>query len=172
MKKQKRVRIGMRWMNLCGGEGGEERRWGFGGSSAMIVSPPLITPPWRWSLEEGEPNDCLCIVAKLEDREDESETQKMPECRERERKKREIDTKESASVNFIILWFFFIFNNFLFILFWFLFFCDIIFLGSWPHCCYSLVNCLSFFVISFLLLLRPSLHFFFFLLFTFFFFLS
>jgi len=42
-------------------------------------------------------------VAKLEDREDESETQKMPECRERERKKREIDTKESASVNFIIL---------------------------------------------------------------------
>jgi hypothetical protein len=110
----------MRWMNLWGVDGGDkERRWGFGGSSVMRVFPASVIP-WRWSLEEGEPSDCLCIVLnshRQTDREVESETQKLPECRERERER---DTERVSSVNFVIL--------ILLFLYIFLFFCVVIFI--------------------------------------------
>jgi hypothetical protein len=72
-------------------------------------------------LEEGEPSDCLCIVLnshRQTDREVESETQKLPECRERER-----DTERVSSVNFVIL-------IHLFLLYIFVFLCCYFYLGS------------------------------------------
>lgn len=30
-------------------------------SSSSTIAPVISSPPWIWSLEVGEPKDCLCI---------------------------------------------------------------------------------------------------------------
>lgn len=151
----------MRWMNLCGVGGGEERRWGFGGSSAMRVSAAVMTP-WRWSLEDGEPKDCLCIVLNVKT---ERLRVKLPECRERKIMKQERDKIKSVKCEIYYS------DSFLFIIkihivmaFLVLYFI-FVYLVSWPHCAYSLFICLSFLGVSFPFTLSSSLYFFFYSLF-------
>lgn len=92
MRKQKSVRMGMRWMNFSGlGEGDTDRRWLLRdlllllssssssnstwrfGSWGVSVRMSSLAPPWMWSLEDGEPRDCLCIVANRSNRAAEEE---------------------------------------------------------------------------------------------------
>lgn len=88
MRKQRRVRTGIRWINFSGlggdvndddGEdvGENDSRRGLesfrsASSSSMITrrfgssACELSSPPWMWSLELGEPKDCLCMLWEIQ----------------------------------------------------------------------------------------------------------